>query len=203
MSKTMKGAASAPSEYCLDDLGTSFKVVLVDSVQERNGPMGPEVYIPDYQGLLKQIAVVRAFHPAKLKAGDIQFLRKSLGIKSKELAVRLDISPEHMSRCESGDKTLAPNSEKVLRYLIVWEALSVAQKALQKAAEKSDAELDHFLSKISEITERVEKLMDGLTIDPLHNAEEELVFHFTLVSHDESAPANDDGEAPAREWLAA
>ena len=93
------GMGSVLPEFTVDDLGTSFKVVLIDSVTCSVGENGKEFLIPDYQGLIKQIAVSRAAHPAKLKAGDIKFLRKNLGLRSKELASKLDVSPEHMSRC--------------------------------------------------------------------------------------------------------
>lgn len=201
MSNVSQSDIVALPEYTLDDLGTSFKVVLVNSVERRLSSRGPEVFIPDFQGLMKQVAVSRAMHPLKLKSGDIKFLRKNLGMKSKELAAKLDISPEHMSRCESGDKVLAPNSEKVLRSLVLLEAIYVTRKALEDANHTGDSHFNALVSKLTKLIDRTKSVMEGLTISPLHSAEEEIILYFHLVSQLTSDAANDDVSQLPREWL--
>lgn len=186
-------------EYAVDNLGTSFKVILVNSAKCTQGVDGEEIYIPDYQGLIKKIAVKRAAHPMKLKAGDIKFLRKTLGLRNKELSEKLDISPEHLSRCESGDKTLSPNSEKVLRSLVLLEAVYVMQKAI----EDSEEEKSGIQEKISKLLYSLKEIVSGLKISPMHDADEELIFHFRRVAKTSPAkrPANDHEGIRSPEWL--
>ena len=181
-------------EFVVDNLGTSFKVILIKSVEQHPGESGMETFIPDYQGLVKKIAITRASHPRKLQGGDIKFLRKSLGLRSKDLAVKLDVSAEHLSRCETGDKILSPNSEKVLRSLVLIEAVHVLRKALEDA----DCLRSELMDRLNKLLDGIDRVMSGMKIAALHSAEEELVLYFQRVAHDVSRPANDD--APL-EWL--
>lgn len=182
-------------EYAMDNLGTSFKVVLINSVQIAHGENGREVFIPDYQGLMKKIAVTRAAHPLKLRSGDIRFLRKTLGLRAKVLAEKLDISPEHLSRCEAGDKTLSSNSEKVLRSLVLLEAVYVLRKALEDTGVNSKRLGD----KLTKLLDSLQDIVSDLKISPLHVAGEQLELHFRRVqtSQEQLEPANDD----PLEWL--
>lgn len=200
MSIVQQNGVSILPEYAMDNLGISFKVILVDSAKCKTGEQGPEIYIPDYQGLIKQIAVSRAAHPMKLKSGDIKFLRKTLGLKGKDLAEKLDISAEHLSRCENGDKTLAPNSEKVLRTLVLLEAVYVFKKAVE---DHSDFQPE-ILDKILKLLDKLKDIASGLKISPVHTAEEELIFHFKLEevgSEKVAGPANDHPGGRPPEWL--
>lgn len=120
-------------QFTMDHLGTSFKVILVDSVREIDPKANdPEIIIPDESGLHKAISWQRAIDPRKLTGGDIRYLRKSLGMKAKDLAVSLDISPEYLSRCEAGTKVLAGNVEKMLRLTILLEIFYVLDKATER-----------------------------------------------------------------------
>lgn len=182
-------------EYTVDNLGTSFKVVLVNSAQRTMGENGPEVFIPDFQGLVKRIAITRAAHPLKLRGQDIRFLRKTLGLKSRDLAEKLDVSPEHLSRCESGEKILSSNSEKVLRTLVLLEAVFVLQKAIEDHGQRND-----LSKRLSAILEKLRDVFSGLRISPVHTADEELILHFKLEAQDQKTAANDRGDTKA-EWL--
>lgn len=183
-------------EFTVDDLGTAFKIVLVNSVKVRRSNDGPEAYIPDHQGLIKRIAITRSAHPRKLQGGDIRFLRKSLGLRAKDLAAKLDISPEHLSRCEACDKTLSPNSEKVLRSLVIFEAVYV----LRKAIEDSDCAKDGLMEKMSKLLDDLEQIISGMKISSLHPADEELVLYFSRVSPLTKPSANDSDDKKL-EWL--
>jgi DNA-binding transcriptional regulator YiaG len=201
MSINGQGASRTLAEYVLDDLGTSFQVKLHNSVERRNGPKGLEIFIPDYHGLMKQIAISRVLHSAKLKAGDIKFLRKTLGVKSKELASKLDVTPEHMSRCEAGHKVLSPNSERVLRLIILQEAIYVARKALEDARPKAHSEtIDSLIDKLTDLIDKNKSMMDGLEIRPIQSAGEEIVFEFTLVNSIKREIANDTEVDVPLEW---
>jgi transcriptional regulator with XRE-family HTH domain len=196
-----QGAKGALAEYVLDGLGTSFEVILHNAVERRVAEKGPEVFIPDYQGLIKQIAISRSFHPAKLRGGDIRFLRKTLGMKAKELAAKLDISPEHLSRCEQGSKVLSPNSEKVLRSIVLLEAIYVAKKALEDVDRKGRGPvIDGLLKKLTDLLDKTKAVMEDLEIKPISSLEDRIVFHFHLVSSITPERANDDDVDSPREW---
>lgn len=197
MSYGTRNAGCVLPEFTVDDLGASFKVVLINSVSCIEKEDGKEFYIPDYQGLIKQIAVSRAAHPAKLKSNDIRFLRRSLGLKSKEMAEKLDIGPEHFSRCEKGEKTLSPNSEKVLRILVVCEAVYV----LQKAIEDVEGDRNILFQKVTKLLESLKRVMEGLKIQSVHLADEELVFRFQRIPLAGEVAANDDPGPMPPEWL--
>lgn len=106
--------------YEVDTLGAPFQVTLVDSVQiKMDEDTGKEmVLIPDFVGMVNAVARCRAIHPRKLSGDEIVFLRKALGIKAKALATYLDISPEHLSRCEAKSKVLSSASERMLRLFV-------------------------------------------------------------------------------------
>lgn len=106
--------------YQVDTLGSPFRVTLKESVEIRtDGATGKEiVHIPDFVGMAHTVARCRAAHPRKLSGKDIVFLRKALGIRAKSLADYLDVSPEHLSRCETGTKVLSSATEKVLRLFV-------------------------------------------------------------------------------------
>jgi DNA-binding transcriptional regulator YiaG len=185
-------------EYAVDNLGASFKVILVDSARYvYDMDIGEYcISIPDEQGLLHSIAVVRAVHPLKLAGPDIRFLRKSLGFKSKDLAEHLDISPEHLSRCEKGEKVLSPNSEKLLRLLILMRPLQVYEQLLFESTERNEQDLKSFLA----YGRAVRELISDMRILAASNGEE-LVLRFSYEyssSEHSSGPANDDW--PDGEW---
>lgn len=106
--------------YEVDTLGAPFRVTLVDSVQIKMDEVaGKElVLIPDFVGMVNAVARCRAIHPRKLSGDEIVFLRKALGVKAKALATYLDVSPEHLSRCEAGSKVLSSASERMLRLFV-------------------------------------------------------------------------------------
>lgn len=195
MPKGKQNVGCVLPEFALDNLGASFKVILVESVICYDSQDGREFYIPDYQGLIKKIAVTRAAHPAKLAGRDIKFLRKSLSLKAKDLASKLDITPEHLSRCETGDKILSPNSEKVLRSLVMFEAIFVLRKAL----EDTGLENQDLLGEISKLLEKMQHILEGLSIQSVRSADEEIVFHFRREPKCKDHAADNDGEP--LEWL--
>lgn len=113
-------------KYDMDTLGAPFKVTLLDSVKKGVDRNGKEVvFVPDVVGLIGAVVRARVCHTQKLNGAEIKFIRNALGVKAKLLAERLDITPEHLSRCENGEsgKVLSPTCEKELRliaFLASW-----------------------------------------------------------------------------------
>jgi transcriptional regulator with XRE-family HTH domain len=106
-------------EFVDDLMGAPFQVVLERSVMEEYCEKCGHIYgvtIPDLKGLLAAIAMTRALDPLKLSGDEIKFLRKAIRWKAKELAEFLEISPEHLSRCEAGTHPLSNGLEKYLRH---------------------------------------------------------------------------------------
>lgn len=99
-------------------LGTPFPVFIHDAVKEKHctecgDVLGHIIPMPD--NLIAVAAVLRAINPLKLNGDEIRFLRKSVGLKSKEMAKRLEISSEQYSRFETGKKPITEVYEKLLR----------------------------------------------------------------------------------------
>jgi hypothetical protein len=111
--------------YVADLLGAPFSVVLEHSVREEScASCGKKLatVIPDLEGLIQVVAQSRAMTPRKLTGPELKFLRSALGCKSKEVARKLELAPEHWSRCESGTKVLSPLAEKWFRLFVVLKA---------------------------------------------------------------------------------
>lgn len=103
--------------YHMDTLGAPFKVILKNGVtfgvDEKTGDQ--TVSIPDTIGLINAVVRARVCHPRKLNGAEIKFLRKSIGVRAKIIAKFLDMTPEHLSRCESGMKPMTNLSERTFR----------------------------------------------------------------------------------------
>lgn len=54
---------------------------------------------------------------ALLLANEIRFLRKELGLKSKELAMAMGVKPEQVSRWENGKASIGESNDRMLRMI--------------------------------------------------------------------------------------
>lgn len=149
-------------DYNMEALGAPFTVVLKNGVSKKHDPKtgAEKIIIPDLKGLIGAVVRSRVLHPRKLGGDEVKFLRKSLGIKAKDLAEFLGMTPEHFSRCENGTKVLAPSSEKLFRILAFAgshhetpsDLLVLAKEpkskvpAKSKASKAADSLLTQFLS---------------------------------------------------------
>lgn len=171
------------------DLGAPFKVVLHDAVKvTKNNATGAIILysIPDLDGLIAEVVVSRTLHPRKLSGSDIKFIRKALSMKQKDLAAKLDLSVEHLSRCETGALPFAPASEKLLRILSLKSALKLHK--IKPGASKTRLE------------EAVDKVFDVITPQPVFDADDRLVFHFYRRPRDlEEAGSDCHGDGPWEE----
>jgi hypothetical protein len=59
------------------------------------------ISVPDIDGLEAAVAVTRVMTPVKLRGSELRFLRRALGLKAKELAERLEVADETISRWEN------------------------------------------------------------------------------------------------------
>lgn len=172
-------------EFNADMLGAPFKVVLRNSVEVSYDKSGEvtDYHIPDMDGLLRALVLERVVHERKLSGPDIRFMRKALSIQAKDLAQKIAVSAEHLSRCENKALPISPASEKLLR-------LFLFKTAIKLACFKSDEKKQ----KLEQALDDVFELIDPI---PVHDAEDELVI--TLKRKVKSIrAANDEDQCQAR-----
>ncbi len=161
-------------------LNAPFTVILRKSakqVVDSNGRV-IETIIPDPEGLVKAVAQARVLHKHKLSGGELKFLRSALGLKSKELARAIAVTPEHMSRLEAGEKVLCPQSEMLVR---IFTFVSTVQFTKRKMGEAATL---------------VANVFSKLSISPCHIIDEKISLYFERVTRTSSAgdPGDSDGE---------
>lgn len=177
------GSAFTPrvvDDFNAEDLGAPFKVVLKQCVSVTEDEQGNilSYRIPDPDGLLRVVVMSRALHPRKLSGADIKYLRKAVGVKQKDLAAHIELDPATLSRCESGVQPIGAASEKLLRIFLVRTACK-----LHKVKDCEDKK---------SIMKLLDELFDIIKPSPVHDAGDELVFHF--VRDSSSSAGNDNGD---------
>lgn len=149
------------------DLGAPFKVMLHDAVKITEDAATGKMLsysIPDLDGLIAVVVISRALHPRKLGGADIKFIRKALSMKQKELAAKLELTAEHLSRCETGTLPVAPSTEKLLRILSLKSAMKLHK--LKSGEMKKSLE------------DAVDRVFDAIKPQPVFDVADELTFHF-------------------------
>ena len=184
-------------EYHAQDLGAPFKVVLINSVKqlvdEDTGEV-EQVIIPNLRGLIKCIAITRILNPRKLSGSEIKFVRKAVKLSAKHVAKMIDVSPEHLSRCEAGSKILSPSAEKCLRVSIFLEQFKMLDDIDALALEDKDLldKVKKVRTAIRAISAIVEEMEISSAFDP-----EPLEFRFKIVS---AIEANLFDDEPNADW---
>jgi DNA-binding transcriptional regulator YiaG len=178
--------------YEAASLGAPFKVILHNAVREHLDEKTNKLSrtsIPNLGGLRKAVALARCMHSRKLSGAEIKFVRKSVGCKGIDLAGWLDITPEHLSRCEAGDRLLSGAAEKLLRVIVlkrtymlvdVMEALILRVEQTGKHVDNL-AELKDAFSDCRDNLADVESLVLGMSIESVFDPNDALEFSFRLV----------------------
>ncbi|WP_421935889.1 helix-turn-helix domain-containing protein [Phenylobacterium sp.] len=101
----------------LEDVG-GIEVNLINTVRVRRCPgCGDELtMIPEMQNLVRTVALVRVLLPLRLGNGDIKLMRRALDMTQKEFAEAMEVTPETISRWESGAQGVGGYSEKLVRH---------------------------------------------------------------------------------------
>ena len=164
------------------DLGAPFKVVLHNAVKvsfEVETGSVVSYTIPDLDGLLKVIVMNRVLHQQKFSGDDIRFIRKAINVKQKDLAKSIEITPEHLSRYESGAAPITPASEKLLRVYALKTAFKLHKlKACDEKTKLEDA---------------LDKIFEGMTPLAVYDVSKPLELHFRR-SRPVSEQPGDDGD---------
>jgi len=98
-------------------------VTLMNVVVRRCPECGEyEVDIPRMEELHRLIAQEVASKGPRLAPQEIRLLRKYLGFSGVDFAATLDVTPETVSRWETGKKQMSPVAERALRLMIFIRA---------------------------------------------------------------------------------
>jgi len=107
--------------------------------------------IPKVGQLHRVMADVISRNPTRLRGAEIRFLRKNIGVSSRELAQALAIAPETLSRAENDKMAFPATAERTLRILARYAAASESAR---------DAVLE--LAGITVATKRKESATPGM-----------------------------------------
>ncbi|WP_295320892.1 helix-turn-helix transcriptional regulator [uncultured Sphingopyxis sp.] len=184
-------------EFVADNLGAPFKVILKDSVKQQIDKSTGKVLnttIPNPRDLLRKVALHRLAHPRKLNGEEIKFVRKALKIKAKDLAEMIDISVEHMSRCESGERILSPGIEKCLRLAIILHVFDIEDEIGNNEDEPS---LKKELEAYRDAVNKLKNVFRDIDISCVHSADKPLSMTFSVRKSDET---RDSQEQTEEQW---
>src|SRR5262245_43197482 len=78
-----------------------------------------EVVIPKIEELNRVLARIVARYPGRLRSTEIRFLRKYLGWSQRDLARKMDLAPETISRWETDDRIISPVYDQLLRSYVL------------------------------------------------------------------------------------
>jgi DNA-binding transcriptional regulator YiaG len=150
--------------------------------------------IIDLPGLIASILKARVLHPRKLSGDDLKYIRSALLMRSAEVADKLDITPEHYSRCEAGTKTLSSSTEKSYRmfvYLLAASKHTAVQAHLSKMKEENEKCRSE---EAKEIMQAFRSVFLEMKIQHVFDAEEELSFSFSWKRRREDEYPGDCGK---------
>lgn len=191
--KTLRQGVVAAStcvaeQFEAKDLGAPFKVILHHAVTVKKDEKTGAVLsykIPDLEGLIRVVVMSRVLHPRKLTGPDLKFVRKGIEMKQKDLASKIEISVEHLSRCETGALPMSPSSEKLFRIF----ALRTAAKLHKMKACEAKTKLEDAL----------DELFDGFKPVSVFDVDDVLELHFSRGKAAEDAPSSPETETGAWE----
>jgi putative zinc finger/helix-turn-helix YgiT family protein len=147
--EAIKGKPYQYNESGLDN------VVLHGIIQYKCAQCGEEApEIPNIEELHLQIGKAIICNKEHLSAQEIVYLRKELGLKSKEMAELLSVTPQEYSKWENDKDIISSGSDKHLRLLFILNAdyetgkvlhnglrfmqqLSLTKKAVHRAVDKT------------------------------------------------------------------
>lgn len=96
-------------------------VRLVDAPVWECGGGHQEVEIPNAEQLHQLLTGLFIRKPTPLRGTEIRFLRKELGLSGRAFAERLGMTPEHLSRLETGGRGVTATIDLLVRLAVAWE----------------------------------------------------------------------------------
>ena len=130
--------------------------------------------------------MTRILHPRKLTGADIRFIRKAICVEQKDMAQKIETSPEHLSRCEAGTLVMSPTTEKLLRVFAFKTAVKLHKMKSCEAKTKLEDALD--------------ELFDVIKTVPAHDINDILELHFHRCRPSPSESGDDEFDIDNGEW---
>jgi transcriptional regulator with XRE-family HTH domain len=194
--------AGVVPRYEIDTLGAPFKVTVLDCVTvKHDAATGKELTcVPDLVGLINAVVRARSIHPRKLNGAEIKFIRNALGLKAKLIAEFFELSPEHISRCESGDKVMSSLTERFFRLLAYAATYHSNPEELLREAMKGEEigkEIEERVKKPDKVGKKFLEHFLAMKIEAVYDSGEELCFEFFREA---MAPTNSDHPSDEPEW---
>lgn len=179
MSHELKGQERIVHKYEVEKLGAPFKVSIIDAVTIRKDPKsGKEmIHIPDLSGLINAVVRTRVMDERKLSGPELKFVRNAIGVRAKTLAEFISVSPEHLSRCEAGKKTLATMDEMGLR-LSVYLATFMSDPQAMFERKLDDKGIDKTTSEPNEVAMEFMNRFLSMKIKSVFDPSKELHYEF-------------------------
>jgi putative zinc finger/helix-turn-helix YgiT family protein len=84
--------------------------------------------IPDVKGLHAAIADYLFQKPTQLTGPEIRFLRKEMGMRGKDLAALLGVTPVTVSRWETGAERVGPSPDRLVRCFYLFYRIEVGRE---------------------------------------------------------------------------
>ena len=106
----------------------NVKLVDVPVWECRNGHQ--EVEIPKAEQLHGLLVNALIRKSAALAGPEIRFLRKELGMSGRAFAKQLGMTAEHLSRLETGRRTVSQTTSLLVRLVVAWGADTAAPNRL-------------------------------------------------------------------------
>jgi DNA-binding transcriptional regulator YiaG len=105
--------AEVLEEYPFEESGAPFEIYLLESVIKKEDG----ITIPAVRELITIISLGRLWKNERLSNKEVVFLRKSAGLKIKNVAKSMGLKEEEVLDYENGAKTMPLLAEKYLRIL--------------------------------------------------------------------------------------
>ncbi|MDT8330216.1 helix-turn-helix domain-containing protein [Roseomonas gilardii] len=108
--------------YEEDGLGLPYPVVLYNAAQEEVDDETGKVIgisIPNMEGLVAAVAILRAMIPVQLDGAEVRFIRQVIGKSSKQFAEELNLDPATLSRWENNKQTVGEWADGQVRHAAV------------------------------------------------------------------------------------
>lgn len=183
--------------YDYDTLGAPFLVTLKDSVVVRIDPETRKevVKIPDPMGLLRSVVRTRVLDARKLSGSELKFVRQAIDAPANKIATFLDCTPEHLSRCESGERVLSASAEKHLRLFAFCATLfSDTAQLLELGANTSQIQPRPLNKKSDRMAKTFINTFLTMKIQTFRDPDEKIEYVFYRRHVECDVPADDDWE---------
>jgi DNA-binding transcriptional regulator YiaG len=168
-------------EFEPTELGIPFKVMLLESVKQVFNPTTgkvEETIIPNVPGLLRCAATARILESRKLSGPELKFVRKAFKVSAKGLAEKIGVTPEHLSRCEAGERVLSAGAEKCLRISLFLDNHQLPPN-IEELADGNE-KVEKYVEIYEKAFAKIRNVLNDMNINVAHSIDDELILSFRV-----------------------